>query len=201
MRPLLDNIKLLKPLKTNQNFDLNSVTIESERLSLQPVELSDAESVFQEFNERVTRYMFPTPAKSIEDSITFINDSISKRQAKSDLVLSIRGKVGLEFLGVCGMHARSIASEPELGIWLKEAAHGQAFGREAIAALVDWAQKNLDITGFVYPVDKENIPSRKIPEALGGEIIGEEQCVRPDRPTLNILVYRIPLQDASRPSR
>ena len=27
---------------------------------------------------------------------------------------------------------------PELGLWLKESAHGQGFGREVVTALVEW---------------------------------------------------------------
>ena len=32
---------------------------------------------------------------------------------------------------------------PELGLWLKESAHGQGFGREVVAALVEWGHATL----------------------------------------------------------
>jgi RimJ/RimL family protein N-acetyltransferase len=61
---------------------------------------------------------------------------------------------------------------PEVGLWLKESAHGQGFGREAIASLVKWGHTSLGKESFTYPVAVENGASRRIAEHLHGEIIG-----------------------------
>ena len=44
---------------------------------------------------------------------------------------------------------------------------------------------------LVYPVDKENIPSRKIAECLDGKIFREETRVSMSGLVLNEVAYRI----------
>ena len=72
-----------------------------------------------------------------------------------------------------------LLSEP--GIWLKKDAHGKRYGREAIRIVSNRAVDNLDFDYLVYPVDRDNIPSRKIPESMGGLVFEEKkvkkQCV------------------------
>jgi len=76
---------------------------------------------------------------------------------------------------------------PELGLWLKESAHRQGFGREVVAALVEWGHAFLGKASFTYPVAVENIASRRIAENLGGEIIGTRT-----NPKYDSVIYRIP---------
>src|SRR5512147_1515942 len=42
------------------------------------------------------------------------------------------------------------------GLWLKESAHGQGFGREVVAALAEWAHKNLGKESFICPIAVQN---------------------------------------------
>jgi len=76
---------------------------------------------------------------------------------------------------------------PELGLWLKESAHGQGFGREVVAALVEWGHATLGKGSFIYPVAIQNTASRRIAENLHGEIIGNRT-----NPKYDSVVYRIP---------
>jgi RimJ/RimL family protein N-acetyltransferase len=91
-----------------------------------------------------------------------------------------------ECLGVASLEdADSVA--PELGLWLKESAHGQGFGWEVVAALVEWGRATLGKGSFIYPAAKQNIASRRIAENLRGEIIGNLT-----NPKYDSVVYRIP---------
>jgi RimJ/RimL family protein N-acetyltransferase len=76
---------------------------------------------------------------------------------------------------------------PELGLWLKESAHGRGFGGEVVAALVKWGHATLGKESFVYPVAVQNTASRRIAENLHGEIIGNRK-----NPKYDSVVYRIP---------
>jgi len=76
---------------------------------------------------------------------------------------------------------------PELGLWLKESAHGQGFGREVVAALVAWGHATFGKGSFIYPVAVQNTASRRIAEKLYGEIIGTLT-----KPKYECVVYRIP---------
>ena len=80
---------------------------------------------------------------------------------------------------------------PEIGLWLKESAHGQGFGREVVAALVRWGHATLDKGSFIYPVATQNTTSRRIAENLHGEIIGNRA-----NPKYDSVVYRIPFYES-----
>ena len=71
------------------------------------------------------------------------------------------------------MHGKSSVITPEFGIWLKIGAHGKKLGREAIETLALWAVDNIDFEYAIYPVDRANVSSCKIPEYLGGTITPE----------------------------
>ncbi len=156
-----------------QALELLTVKIESERLELIPINLEYAQMVFEEFTSDITCYMFPKPANEIEETKAFIRESIESMQAGNNLQLVILKKDSREFLGCCGLHGEENAHIPEFGIWLKKAAHGHGYGKEAITALYTWAEQMMDVDYYIYPVDHKNIASRKIPESLNGMVINE----------------------------
>jgi RimJ/RimL family protein N-acetyltransferase len=101
-------------------------------------------------------------------------------------------KINQEFLGNCGLHGNdNKAKTPEIGIWLKKDAHGQGYGREAVTTLFNWSNKHINLDYFIYPVDRRNIASRKIPESLGGKIIKEYQVKISSAKILDMVVYKI----------
>ncbi len=169
---------------------LTTVILESERLILQPISLKYAEIISQEFNSEVTKYTYSKPAEHIGETLNFINKTIKNIKNKTDLVLTILKKNNQEFLGICGIHKIHTA-KPELGIWLKQQAQGNNFGKEAIYLLKNWADRNLNYEYCLYSADKNNIPSRKIPENLGGQVFREYQITNQSGNILNLLEYRI----------
>ena len=154
--------------------DLTALQIAGKRVILHAIHERFATEIFTEFNAEITRYMFPKPAETIDETLAFITDSLTKMRRRTDLVLAIARRDG-EFLGCCGLHITQSHRTPELGIWLKQAAHGNGYGKEAIELLTTWAVANLEFEYAIYPVDKANIPSRKIPAALGGFVISEQK--------------------------
>ena len=66
-------------------------------------------------------------------------------------------------------------SEPGLWVWIKKSSHNNGFGLEAVNGLIEWANKNMKFDHLVYPVDKRNIASRRIPEKNNGKIVKEEK--------------------------
>jgi RimJ/RimL family protein N-acetyltransferase len=90
-----------------------------------------------------------------------------------------------EGLGMASLEDADSAS-PELGLWLKESAHGQGFGREVVASLIEWGHASLGKVSFSYLVAVENVVSRRIAENLHGEIIGHRT-----NPKYDSVVYRL----------
>lgn len=178
-------------LKTKTALKFSSTKILSERLQLVPISESYNEHIFRDFTDDITRYMFPATPSNIEQVNSFIQASQDGMDRQTDLVLVITLNDTGEFLGVCGLHEKENPEQPELGVWLKKAAHGSHYGREAICSLVEWARNNLSLSHMAYPVDRDNTPSRKIAEYLGGVIIHEGSKKSMSGTMLNEVVYKI----------
>jgi len=171
--------------------DLTVVQIDGQRISLLPINESYASEIFKEFDSEITRYMLPKPAGNIEETLTFIHNSLDGMREGKELVLVVTKRDDGEFLGCCGLHGRGNPRTPELGIWLRKDAHGKKFGREAIQTLISWAAEHIDFDYAIYPVDKANAPSRKIAESLGGSIFEEKKMKTISGRYLDEVVYRI----------
>jgi RimJ/RimL family protein N-acetyltransferase len=172
-------------------MNLSTLTILTNRLLLQPIALKYKAEIFPEFTAEITTFLIASPAKVISETETFINKSLLEMAAGEKLVVVILKKDDQEFLGCSGIHNLN-TKYPSLGIWLKKSAHGQGYGLEAITALKQWADDNLDCEYLTYPVDQANIPSRRIPEKLGGQIIREYEVTNMSGRVLNIVEYQIP---------
>ncbi len=176
---------------TPQHPDLWSLTIEGDRLRLVAISNQFEQDIFREFTSEITRYMFPSPAKDIEETRSFIDESRRSMQNANNLQFAILSKTTGVFLGCCGLHGEGKVRTPELGICIRKNAHGNGYGREAIHMLVNWAYHNIDFDYFVYPVDRRNIASSKIPESLGGRIVKEIKVETLTGKILDEVVYKI----------
>jgi [ribosomal protein S5]-alanine N-acetyltransferase len=176
--------------------DLMATIVGTERLSLEPIREDHAPDIFREFSAEVATYMLPKPAAHAEETLNFVRGSRARMASGQNPQLVILSRSSGEFLGCCGLHPSDHPSEgaPSLGIWLKRGAHGRRYGREAIAGLIRWAAENLAAEHLLYPVDERNIPSRRIPESLGGTLVGKRQEVGATGNTLRLLVYQISLR-------
>ena len=173
-------------------MDLSDVVIDTERLRLVPISMDYAEVIFAEFTDEVTEFMYPRPAKEIEETREFISGSVANLHEGSHLTMAILDRVTGQFLGCAGLHGLS-AVRPEFGVWLKKSAHGNHFGFEAVSALAQWARQNLKCATLCYPVDERNTPSRRIPERLGGSVVGQSIVTSMSGRELRLLDYEIPV--------
>ena len=165
------------------------MVISTKRLELRPFTPKDAAETFAAITPEVSRFMAWEPPASPAAYEDICRSSLRAMAGGTDLHLVVRLKDGGEFLGRAGLHEIGSA-EPELGIWLKEAAQSRGYGGEAIAALVAWAASRFAIANFTWPAAEENIRSRRLAETLGGVII--RSTVGPKYRTV---VYRIPAPD------
>lgn len=146
--------------------------ITTDRLSLVVISREYKNDIFWQFTEEVARFLAPQPSGDIDDTVKFINGSRKNTLAGKELQLVVLDKNTRQFLGCVGLH-RINTPVPELGIWFKKSAWGAGYGKESMLALKKWADANLNYEKIRYPVFKENLPSRKIAEFLGGKIARE----------------------------
>ena len=191
MKLAKDLISKIFQEQVQANHVLLNIEFFSDRLLLKSISLRYKQQIFESFTEDITTYMYPRAAKNILETASFIKNSLEGMKNDSELILVILRKDNREFLGCAGIHHVN-SEHPEFGIWLKKAAHGNGYGLETIVAMKSWCETNLDCEYFIYPVDKENYPSRRIPERLGGEVVRNYQKKNLSGRVLNIVEYRIP---------
>ncbi|MFA6259501.1 MAG: GNAT family N-acetyltransferase [Candidatus Peribacteraceae bacterium] len=177
--------------KNLKHLNLSAVVIETERLKIVPISMQWKIDIFHEFTSEITTYMYPAPAKHSSDTEKFIKESMIGLANGTDLQLVILKKNTDEFLGCAGLHEPH-TKHPELGVWVKKSAHRNGYGREAMTAIKEWADENIDYEYILYPVDRDNITSRKIPESLGGEIVDSYDKTNESGKILHTIVYHIP---------
>jgi RimJ/RimL family protein N-acetyltransferase len=114
------------------------IVIQSPRLQLSQFQITDAEEVFACITPTIARFMRWEPPSRSE----YMARCEERLRAPNPNILSfvIRRRDSNECLGMAGLEDSDRPS-PELGLWIKESAHRQGFGREVVAALAGWAHK------------------------------------------------------------
>ena len=160
------------------------IVIRSPRLQLSLFQMTDAPEVFGCITPAIAKFM-PWEPPSWSDYVVRCEKRVQAPEPNKFSFVA-RRLDNEECLGMASLEdADSVL--PELGVWLKESAHRQGFGREVVAALVEWGHAFLGKWSFIYPVAVQNIASRRIAENLGGEIIGTRA-----NPKYDSVIYRIP---------
>lgn len=157
------------PMEYRLPGQLADLNIETERLRLVPVSPKYREEIFREFTSVITTYMYPAPASEISMTDEFIALSQQKLATNEDYEAVVLEKATGEFLGCGGIH-QIFTATPELGIWIKESAHGNGYGKEAILGLKNWGDQHLNYSYMIYPVDDRNPASLRIPEEMGATV-------------------------------
>ena len=145
--------------------DLSHTSITSARLALRAFTAADAALSFAEASATIARFMSWNPPASEREFETIWQGHLSQMKLGTELHLVIRLNSTDEFVGRAGLHPAD-GTMLETGVWIKESAQGHGYGREAVAAVTKWAGEKFRPSGFLYPVVDENIPSRRLAEAL-----------------------------------
>jgi RimJ/RimL family protein N-acetyltransferase len=165
------------------------IVIRSPRLQLIQFQMTDAQEVFGCITPAIARFL-PWEPPSWSEYVARCEKRVHAPEPHN-FSFVIRRLDNRECLGMASFEGADSVS-PELGLWLKESAHGQGFGREVVAALVEWGHATLGKESFLYPVAVQNTASRRIAEYFRGEIIGKRK-----KPKYDSVVYSIPFHEPS----
>lgn len=147
--------------------------IETERLILRELQLSDADGMFElDSNPNVHLFLGNRPVKHIEESIEYIENIQKQYQNYGIGRWAVILKETNEFIGWSGI--KYITDEInkhqnfyELGYRFIEEHWGKGYASEAGKAFVDYAFKELKAQALYAYADAGNESSRKILEKLG----------------------------------
>ncbi|WP_269526627.1 GNAT family N-acetyltransferase [Coraliomargarita parva] len=171
--------------------DLRNVRLTGKRIVLAAVELADAPLIFESFTPEVTRYLVPVAPSKLAETESFLIHAQEVMSTGTDYICTVKDRKSGEFLGCSGIHGKAEHAPPELGIWLKTAVHGRGYGQETIRLLCDWLFAATGSREVLYPVDRANLPSRHIPEKLGGVLVDERTDYKQNGEPMDVVVYRI----------
>lgn len=147
-------------------IELNSkLLINTNRLILKPVDEKYIDDINTSFTQDITKYMPFNPNGDRNEIVNFVESSNRNLIKKTDIVFVVLN-LEMKFIGCCGIHNINKESV-EVGLWLRKEYQSQGFGTEITSALIDFIEQNFEFDYIIYPVDKENIKSKKIPEKLG----------------------------------
>ncbi|MEA9414931.1 GNAT family N-acetyltransferase [Flavobacterium sp. PL02] len=170
-------------MKLNTN-----IFIKTKRLILKPIEEKYIDDIYESFTSEVTKFMPFNPKANKNEIIDFVLNSKKGLLEKTDIVFVVLD-IDEKFTGCCGIHNINPESI-EVGLWLKKESQGQGFGTEIITKIIEFIEQNFKVEYILYPVDEENIASRKIPEKLGFIPFKTYKKRKTDTIDLNIIEYR-----------
>jgi [ribosomal protein S5]-alanine N-acetyltransferase len=166
-----------------------TTTISTDRLLLVPVTDKYKYKINSEFTPEITRFMPFNPKGDISVTESFIKRSAEELAAGQGVQFCVLKKDTNEFMGCCGLH-HTDTKTIEIGLWIKKSAQRNGYGTETVKALINFVENNFVIDYLFYPVDKENWPSRKIPEKLGFSTELTYDKKKSEFEILNIIEFR-----------
>lgn len=183
---MISNGKMvIKVLDQKIDFPTKLPQFKSERLVFKCFEEQDVRESYECITPSLTRYLAWEKPRSLEEYAVVWQTWLRQMQKGEEYVFVIRHLQSNKFIGLVGVHQLKTQS-PELGIWIREDEHSQAYGREAVYMIAKWISEHFDIEQFIYPVAEQNVASRRIAEALGGTVIEEVE-----KPKYLSLTYQI----------
>ena len=166
-----------------------SFTLKTERLTIRPFTHLFLADYYREFTEEITKYQYPDSFPNLETANSVMSGFVSSME-RGDMLELIILTQDEEFLG--SMEVFGIREEtPELGLWLKSAAHGMGYGYEALKGMLDELDATKKYKHYIYEADVRNVPSTRLVEKFQHEKGGREDITTETGKKLMLQTYRI----------
>jgi [ribosomal protein S5]-alanine N-acetyltransferase len=156
---------------------MRTPVIETERLILRPLALSDAPAIQRHFNNwNIIRHLaaivpWPYPEDGAE---TFVRQQLEKISAGEEIylwVLVLRGS-DAEAIGNIRFRPRADGTKGDRGFWLAEPYWKRGLMTEAITAVNDFAFLTLGLDRFFVCNAASNEASRGVKQKTGAKLVG-----------------------------
>lgn len=139
-------------------------------LELHPIQLSDAEDVFNTINTQrdyLGKWLpFVEYTQELKDTESFIESELKMPEGKLEFIFTIR-KEG-KFIGLITIKGTdTLNQKTEIGYWLSQDQQGQGIMTKAVDKLCDFIFNELKLNRIQINCAEGNSPSYKIPERLG----------------------------------
>ena len=138
--------------------------IKTERLTLNQVELNDAEFIlFQRSSPEVTKYIRREPYTKVEQAIAFIEMITQQFTEKQSYTWALRNPETNEMLGsICLWNFSEDRKTAEIGYDLHPNFQGKGFTNEAMQATINYGFNELNLNQIEAFTSKYNETSKKL---------------------------------------
>jgi RimJ/RimL family protein N-acetyltransferase len=156
---------------------VDTPTIETERLILRPLALSDAPAIQRHFNnwniiqKLASVVPWPYPDDGAETFVRLQLEKIAAGEEIHQWVLVLKSGDG-EAIGNIYFRPRSDNPKGNRGFWLAEPCWNRGLMTEAIAAVNDFAFQTLGLESFHVCNAASNAASRRVKQKTGAEFVG-----------------------------
>jgi RimJ/RimL family protein N-acetyltransferase len=145
-----------------------SIRIETERLTLRPLTIDDADALFLVLGDADTMVWYPAPYDR-DGVVAWIDKQRQRYETDGFGLLGVEERASGELIGDCGPTIQHVDGEPhvELGWHTRRDRWGQGIATEGGAACREWCWTNLDVDHLISLIRPENRQSWRVAEKLG----------------------------------
>lgn len=152
----------------------NPPTIQSQRLILRPLTLSDDEAIFRYGSDpEVTKYVLFETHTSIEDARIFLRLTLEQYANLEPAALAIEDKENKKLIGTIGyLNWNAAHKRIEIGYALSRDFWNRGYASEATNVLIDYLFEHSDTIRIEARCRPENIGSSRVMEKAGMKFEG-----------------------------
>jgi ribosomal-protein-alanine N-acetyltransferase len=156
---------------THPGFPNPFPRIETERLILREIVSSDDAAIFKNFsNPEVTRWFFDQPLTEMKQVMEFIKDFHSEFLQGKGITWAIELKEINQCIGTCGFGDVTLGDRGEIGFDLAQDYWGKGLMSEALAAVIDYAFIELNLSMIEAHTYSNNFRARHLLKKLGFQL-------------------------------
>lgn len=163
------DFQVLSSLRYTRGSFLQTPVLETERLILRPLRVSDAQEIFQGWTSdpQVTRFMNYYRHQSVEDTVEWLRLEEENQVRDDNYTWVFVKKDSGELLGSGGIMLREENGDYEIGYNIRRKYWDQGYTTEASKKILEFAAEELGATRFFGRHAKDNPASGKVMEKLG----------------------------------
>jgi len=165
--------------------------LETERLSLRPISVDDAEFILALLNEpSFLRYIGDKQVRNLEDARQYIlNGPVASYERHGIGLLLVELKGSQTPIGMCGLLKRDELPEPDIGFALTPDFWNKGLAFEAAATVLQDARDRLKLQHILAITSLDNDASIKLLERLGFKF-DRVISLAPDREQVRLFISR-----------
>jgi ribosomal-protein-alanine N-acetyltransferase len=150
-------------------------TIETDRLTLRPMVVSDIDAMLTIFTDPPVMAAFGLTSFSRQQMEEWVQRNLDHQEKFSYGLFSVILKSSGKLIGDCGLEQMEVADEQvaELGYDFHSDYWHHGYATEAATAVRDFAFNELNLTRLVSIIRVGNYPSKRVAERVGESLLSE----------------------------